>query len=131
MTYGEIVYKYRDLFILLVEKAGRETGNKYYLSIDQIISKDEIKKMIESLCRDEPNFQIVVCTFIIALLCEIYGEEEIKTWDSDKAYQALTEFYQLYLKKPSKRFCEKYGLEPFDDPNTSFKIIIARTPISL
>ena len=121
MTYKEIIYKYKDLFIMLVEKAGRETGNKYYLDIDRLFSENaKIDLMIESLCREEPDFKVVVCSFVVALLCEIYGIDEIKTWDGDKSYQVLTEFYQLYLRKPSKSFCEKYGLESFDDPDTSF-----------
>ena len=106
---------------MLVEKAGRETGNKYYQDVDRLLGEQGgVETMINSLCKVEPDFQVVVCSFIVSLLCCIYGVEEVKTWDEEKSYHTLTEFYQLYLRKPSKKFCEKYGLEPFDDPDTSF-----------
>ncbi|MBP3732240.1 MAG: hypothetical protein J6I84_03255 [Bacilli bacterium] len=118
MTYKEIAEKYIDLFIMLVEKAGRETGNNSYLKVDEIL-KEKCGGMYEKIYQDEPEFNIFVCILIVNVFYDIYGDE-LSSWDSDTAGDKLTEFYTLYLKKATKKFCSSYGLPVFDDPETSF-----------
>jgi len=124
MTYKEIIEKYKNLFILLTEKAGEESGIQEYKKIDTILKKKENQEMVEDLIKAEPDFKIVVSSFIVSLLLEIYGPEILETWDEEKTSSHLTEFYQLYLKKATIKFCEKYGLEKFNDPEMAFKLII-------
>lgn len=124
MTYKEIAYKYKELYIMLVEKAGRETGNKYYLNVDELLNKrgNKLDNVIEAIYSEEPNFRMMVGAFIALLIFEIYGMETVKTWDEEKAVGSISEFYKLYLRKPTIRFCEKYGLEPLDDPELGFRV---------
>ena len=123
MTYEEIIHEYRKLFVMLVEKAGRETGNTSYLRVEEILKEKNADKLEERLIADEPRFVIVVCSYLILLFCDIYGIEGVEKWDKDMSASKLSEFYHVFLKKATIRFCEKYGLEPFDDPETSFKLI--------
>ena len=60
MTYKEIIEKYKNLFLLLTEKAGSETGIKEYKEIDTILKKPENLEMVEELIKAEPDFKIVV-----------------------------------------------------------------------
>ena len=126
MTYEEIVHEYRKLFVMLVEKAGRETGNTSYLKVEQILTEKNAEKMEEGIIADEPAFVIVVCSYLVLLFCDIYGIDGVENWDQDMSASKLSEFYQEFLKKATIRFCEKYGLEPFEDPETSFKLIALR-----
>lgn len=123
MTYGEIVHEYRKLFIMLVEKAGHETGNTSYLKVEEILKEKNVEKLEESLISDEPEFVIIVCSYLVLLFCDIYGIDKVEDWDQDMSAAKVSEFYHAFLKKATIRFCEKYGLEPFDDPETSFKLI--------
>jgi hypothetical protein len=124
MTYKEIIEKYKDLFIILTEKAGSDSGILEYKNIDAILKKPENLEMVEELIEKEPDFKIVVSSFIVALLIEIYGPEKLEEWDEDKSSSHITEFYQLYLKKATIKFCEKYGLERFGDPEMAFRLVI-------
>lgn len=126
MTYEEIVLEYRKLFIMLVEKAGRDTGNTSYLNVEKILKEKNIEKLERDLIQGEPDFVIVVCSYLVVLFCDIYGISGVENWDLEKSSTKLSEFYQEFLKKATIKFCEKYGLEPFEDPETSFKIIPIR-----
>jgi hypothetical protein len=126
MTYQEIVEKYKVLFIMLVEKAGRETGNTSYLNVSKLFEGDSDvpgNAMINSLVVKEPRFKVIVCSFIVLLLTNLYGVEKVKTWDDEQSATKLSEFYKIFLKKATLRFCQKYGLEEFEDPETSFKLV--------
>ena len=123
MTYEDIVHEYRKLFIMLVEKAGRETGNTSYQRVEEILKEKKVEKLEEKLIEREPEFVIIVCSYLVLLFCDIYGIDGVEEWDQDMSASKLSEFYQEFLKKATIKFCEKYGLEPFDDPETSFKLI--------
>ena len=123
MTYREIVHEYRKLFIMLVEKAGRETGNTSYQRVEEILKEKKVEKLEEELIQIEPEFVIIVCSYLVLLFCDIYGIERVENWDQEMSATKLSEFYHEFLKGATIRFCEKYGLEPFDDPETSFKLI--------
>lgn len=123
MTYEEVVKEYRKLFVMLVEKAGRETGNTSYLRVEKILEEKNSERLEKRLIEDEPSFVIIVCSYLILLFCDIYGLKGVEEWDLDTGAEKVSEFYRLYLKNATIKFCEKYGLEPFDDPDTSFKLI--------
>ncbi len=123
MTYEDIVHEYRKLFVMLVEKAGRETGNTSYIRVEEILKEKNVEKLEQGLIEREPEFVIIVCSYLILLFCDIYGIDSVEEWDQEESATKLSEFYQEFLKKATIKFCEKYGLEPFDDPETSFKLI--------
>jgi hypothetical protein len=123
MTYGEVVHEYRKLFVMLVEKAGRDTGNTSYIRVEEILKEKKVEMLEEELIKDEPEFVIIVCSYLVLLFCDIYGIDGVEEWDQEESATKLSEFYQEFLKKATIKFCEKYGLEPFDDPETSFKLI--------
>ncbi len=122
MTYQEITDKYSELFVILIEKAGRETGNTSYQKVAEILGKDESKQVLEKAVRDEVDFKMFVCLMIVMILFDIY-DHQIENWTSEESSEKLLEFYELYLKKATKKFCTKYGLEPFDNPGMAFKMI--------
>ena len=123
MTYGEVVHEYRKLFVMLVEKAGRDTGNTSYIRVEEILKEKKVEMLEEELIKSEPEFVIIVCFYLVLLFCDIYGIDKVENWDQEMSAAKLSEFYHEFLKGATIRFCEKYGLEPFDDPETSFKLI--------
>lgn len=127
MTYEDIVHEYRKLFIMLVEKAGRETGNTSYLRVEEILKKRSVEQLENGLIEKEPEFVVVVCSYLVLLFCDIYGIEKVENWDPEMSATKLSEFYYEFLKSATIRFCEKYGLEPFEDPETSFKLITLKS----
>lgn len=126
MTYEEIVHEYRKMFIMLVEKAGRKTGNTGYLKVEEILKDSRIEEVEKQLIEDEPAFVLVVCTYLVNLFCGIFGVENVEGWDREKSARKLSEFYKEFLKGATIKFCEKYGIESFDDPETSFKLIVMK-----
>lgn len=123
MTYGEVVHEYRKLFVMLVEKAGRDTGNTSYIRVEEILKEKKAEVLEEELIKSEPEFVIIVCLYLVLLFCDIYGIDKVENWDQEMSATKLSEFYHEFLKGATIRFCEKYGLEPFDDPEISFKLI--------
>ena len=81
MTYGEIVHEYRKLFVMLVEKAGRETGNTSYQRVEEILKEKKVEILEEGLIQSEPEFVIIVCSYLVLLFCDIYGIDGVEEWD--------------------------------------------------
>jgi hypothetical protein len=123
MSYQEIADKYKEIFIMLVEKAGRETGNTSYLKVSEILEQENNKTMFSGLVEREAGMEVLVCSLVVSLFFDIYGLDKLSDWNDEDGYEKLTEFYRMFLKKPTIKFCEKYGLEPFEDPNTAFKVV--------
>lgn len=128
MTYEEIIKEYKKLFIMIVEKAGRDTGNTSYLQVEKILNKEDLLKAEKHLIEQEPEFIIIVCFYPIFLFWDIYGIKKIEEWDFKKGNEKLKEFYNTFLKSSTIKFCEKYGIEPIEDlEDHGFKV----TPVSL
>jgi len=123
MTYEEIYKKYKELFIILVEKAGRETGNTSYLKVEELLEDEFIKTVEKNLLEHESPLRLVLSIFIVNIFMDIYGIHTVEEWNSIKSYDKLQEFYKLYLRIPTIQFCSKYGLETFNETGFNFKII--------
>ena len=116
MTCEEIYIKYIDLFKLLIKNAGIETGNTSYRNVDKILEQDDDKMCINRAIEDEVDFRIFVSILIFRVMIDIHGIEKLEKLDEDEMKDLITSLYVLYLLKPTRKFCTKYGLPVFNDP---------------
>lgn len=125
MTTEEIYKEYKKLFVLIMETAGQETNNSVYVRSEEILKKHEglFKQPIE---QDAP-FEIFVTTCMVVLIMEIHGLEKLNDLDEKETTDLVKSMYELYLKRPTKKFASKYGL-PFDgDLNNRFIKVIKKS----
>lgn len=108
---------------MLVEKAGRETGNTSYLKVEELLRTEEFETIEKDLLENEMPLRLVLCIFIVQVFMDIYDLHTLEDWNSIESYDKLQEFYKLYLRIPTIQFCSKYGLETFDETGFNFKII--------
>lgn len=123
MTYEEIYKNYKSLFIILVEKAGRETKNTSYLKVGEILGTSQFLKMEKRIIEEEQPLRLVVSYFIVNIFMDIYNIQTLHEWDEIKSYDKLQEFYQMYLKIPTIQFCSKYGIETFTETGFNFRVV--------
>ena len=116
MTCEEIYIKYVDLFKLLIKTAGIETGNTSYRNVDKILEQEDDKRCINHAIEDEVDFRIFVSILIFRVMIDIHGIEKLEKLDEDEMKDLITSLYVLYLLKPTRKFCTKYGLPVFNDP---------------
>ena len=116
MTCEEIYIKYIDLFKLLIKNAGIETGNTSYRNVDKILEQEDDKMCINRAIEDEVDFRIFVSILIFRVMIDIHGIEKLEKLDEDEMKDLITSLYVLYLLKPTRKFCTKYGLPVFNDP---------------
>lgn len=116
MTCEEIYIKYIDLFKLLIKNAGIETGNTSYRNVDKILEQEDDKRCINRAIEDEVDFRIFVSILIFRVMIDIHGIEKLEKLDEDKMKDLITSLYVLYLLKPTRKFCTRYGLPVFNDP---------------
>ena len=122
MTVQEILDKYLDLFVLVMETAGEKTDNKYYKDVKRII-KDN-KSILDDMIEKTPviPFELVVVMCIAFLVEEIHGTERLIESDYDELDNYINSMWDLYLKKPTRHFTSKYGLEPIDKLTVHYRI---------
>ena len=124
MTVEEIYKEYKKLFVLIMETAGQETNNSVYVKSEEILKKHDnlFKQHIE---QDAP-FEVFVTSCMVVLIMEIHGLEKLSDLDEKETTNLVKSMYDMYLKRPTKKFASKYGL-PFDGEfgNKYIKVIKA------
>ena len=112
MTYKEVADKYIDLFILVIETAGDVTNNQSYKNIENIINKSrgELNRAIE----DEIDFGMFIVILITAVLLDVHKIEDLYEKDEDEMYALISDMWERYLKKPTRKFLTQNGMKLLD-----------------
>jgi hypothetical protein len=118
MTTEEVFRAYIDIYRVLVKGAGLTENNPVYKNIDQLL--EDNKEQIEKAIRDEVEFKLFLTVLQYPVLEKVHGIEKLKDMEPGKIHDLLLAFYDLYLKDATKKFCKKYGLAPFEDPEMTF-----------
>ena len=63
--------------------------------------------MFSGLVEREAGMEVLVCSLVVSLFFDIYGLDKLSDWNDEDGYEKLTEFYKMFLKKPTIKFCEK------------------------
>ena len=120
MTTDEIFRKYISIYRVLVKEAGMKEGNQVYKDIDTILEANE--GIIEKAIQDDIEFKLFLTILQYPVLEKVHGIENLKEMNPKEIHDLLLAFYNLYLETATKKFCRKYGLEPFEDPEMTFII---------
>lgn len=116
MTVEEIYTKYIGIFKVLIKAAGQETGNSSYKNVDKILSIEDNVKIIKRAIEDEVEIRLFVTILIFMVMIDIHGVDKLENTETEDMKNLITSMYQLYLHIPTRKFCTKYGLPTFNDP---------------
>lgn len=115
MTYREIAEKYIDLFVLIIETAGDTTNNQSYKNIEHILKKS--KKELDRAIDDEIDFGMFIVILITTTLMDIHDLENLANKDEDEMYVLISDMWERYLKKPTRKFLIQNGMKLIDELN--------------
>jgi hypothetical protein len=117
LTTEELFREYIKLFKLIVETAGYTVNNKSYLEVEKILEKEE--KNIKLTIEQDIPFTPFVATLIFYVILDIHGIENLEGDEKiDKIKELIDDFWERYLKRPTRKFTSKYGLPNVGDLQT-------------
>ena len=105
MTIREIYDKYKEIFILVVEQAGEETGNSSYKNVESILKKYEDD--IEQLLEQNPPFDLMITNLIVLLVIDVHGADSL---EGELLKKYVDPLFDIYLKKATMSFCSQNGI---------------------
>ena len=117
MTYKEIADKYIDLFILIIETAGDVTNNQSYKNIENTVKKN--RKELDRAIEDEVDFGMFIVILITTALLDIHSLEDLSDKNEDEMYTLISDMWDRYLKKPTRKFLTQNGMKLIDELNYS------------
>lgn len=112
MTTKELYYKYKDVFILVLESAGEETSNSVYKDAERIVRENE--ENVLALIDRGVSFSLVITSMVAAVVVEVHGKEKLANQDISEYIYTL---FDIYLKKPTRSFCTQNGVPVIKDIN--------------
>lgn len=117
MTYKEIADKYIDLFVLIIETAGDVTNNQSYKNIENTVKKN--RKELDKAIEDEVDFGMFIVILITTALLDIHSLEDLSDKNEDEMYTLISDMWDRYLKKPTRKFLAQNGMKLIDELNYS------------
>lgn len=122
LTTEELFREYVKLFKLLVETAGYTVKNKSYLEVERILQKQE--KNIKATIEDDIPFTPFVATLIFYIILDIHGADRLEGVEkTEEVKNLIDDFWEKYLKRPTRKFTSKYGLPEVRDLETYITVL--------
>lgn len=122
LTTEELFREYVKLFKLLVETAGYTVKNKSYLEVERILQKQE--KNIKATIEDDIPFTPFVATLIFYTILDIHGADRLEGVEkTEEVKNLIDDFWERYLKRPTRKFTSKYGLPEVRDLETYITVL--------
>jgi hypothetical protein len=122
LTTEELFREYVKLFKLLVETAGYTVKNKSYLEVERILQKQE--KNIKATIEDDIPFTPFVATLIFYIILDIHGADRLEGVEkTEEVKNLIDDFWERYLKRPTRKFTSKYGLPEVRDLETYITVL--------
>ena len=122
MTARELYEKYKEVFILVMETAGEETGNEVYKNVESIINSERFTKLIDEALDSGCRFDFVIVQMIVAVILNIHNLDDLDNTDMMEEYGIP--MFELYLKKPTRAFCQQNGVPIIK--NLSWKAVLQK-----
>jgi len=110
MSYEEALKSWEKIFILVMES----TDDPVYRKAEELINKESTQKMIKRLIEEEVYFPYAIGGYIITMIIEAQGPEKLERLSLDEMGERIDDFWNRYLKKPTRIFTTKNGLPPVD-----------------
>lgn len=111
MTTKEIYFKYKEIFILVMESVA-ETQNPIYKDSEKIINEHE-KYLLAAIDQGAP-FEIVMLDMIATIVVAVNGIDRV---DDTEITDYMESIFELYLKRPTRSFCTQNGIPVIDAVN--------------
>lgn len=122
LTTEELFREYVKLFKLLVETAGYTVKNKSYLEVERILQKQE--KNIKATIETDIPFTPFVATLIFYIILDIHGADRLEGVEkTEEVKNLIDDFWERYLKRPTRKFTSKYGLPEVRDLETYITVL--------
>ena len=122
LTTEELFREYVKLFKLLVETAGYTVKNKSYPEVERILQKQE--KNIKATIEDDIPFTSFVATLIFYVILDIHGADRLEGVEkTEEVKNLIDDFWERYLKRPTRKFTSKYGLPEVRDLETYITVL--------
>ena len=110
MSYEEALKSWEKIFILVMES----TDDPVYRKAEELINKESTQKMIKSLIEEEDYLPYAIGGYIVTMIIEAQGLEKLEKLSLDEMGERIDDFWNRYLKKPTRAFTTKNGLPPVD-----------------
>jgi len=110
MSYEETLKSWEKIFILVMES----TDDPVYKKAEEIINKESTQKLIKSLIEDEVYLPYAIGGYIAMMIVEAQGPEKLEKLSLDEMEERIDDFWNRYLRKPTRAFTTKNGLPPVD-----------------
>lgn len=121
MIAKELFEKYNELFILVIETAGQNNKNKVYMKVKDIIEKN--KEQLDRAVEDDIPFNVYVALLSFLVVKEVHGFKKLEEIDNDELNNLVNSMFEMYLKKPTRKFTATYGLPIINSLDTYLEII--------
>lgn len=124
LTTEELFREYVKLFKLLVETAGYTVKNKSYLEVERILLLQKQEKNIKATIEDDIPFTPFVATLIFYIILDIHGADRLEGVEkTEEVKNLIDDFWERYLKRPTRKFTSKYGLPEVRDLETYITVL--------
>lgn len=110
MSYEEALKSWEKIFILVMEN----TDDPVYKKAEEIINKESTQRLIKTLIEEEVYLPYAIGGYIVTMIIEAQGPEKLEKLSLDEMGERIDDFWNRYLKKPTRAFTTKNGLPPVD-----------------
>ena len=110
MSYEEALKSWEKIFILVMEN----TDDPVYKKAEEIINKESTQNLIKHLIEEEVYLPYAIGGYIAMMIVEAQGPEKLKKLSLDEMGERIDDFWNRYLRKPTRAFTTKNGLPPVD-----------------
>lgn len=112
MTSKEVYDKYLVLFKIIVSDAGDKTNNLAYKNVYSIL--EHYDEVIQTAIKEEVPLNLFVTLCISLIVYEINYKGVVSDW-TKMSNELMDDFWERYLKKPTRSFTSKYGLKAINE----------------
>lgn len=112
MTLEQLIGDYKKRFILILKTVGNITSNESFKKVESLV--EEREEGIQTFIDKGANFSVLVVFLISVVLVDMYGPEEVSSWDDIAENSKCKNLYNKYLKEVTDKFTRKNGLEQVD-----------------
>ena len=121
-TLQELYKEYKKIFILVIETAGDKTENKVYKDVEKILEENE--QHLQGLIEDDVPFKALIAAMEFMVITKIRTIKELEQSGEEEVKNLVDSMFNLYLKRPTRKFTSVHGLPPIDELSTYISIIL-------
>lgn len=110
MSYNEMLKEWEKIFILIMEN----TDDLIYNKAEEIINKTPNQNLIKEMLEEELPLSCAIGGYIIMMLIESQGPDKLGDLNMEEMVRRIDDFWNRYLKKPTRVFTSKNGLPTID-----------------